>query len=386
MKHTNTVFHQLLKSLPRQRFQAVVDRHQGDKRIRTLSCWDQLVALLFAQLTGRQSLRDLVDCFNSHQTCHYHLGTRIICRSSLSDANKNRPSEIFLETFFYLLEQVRDHLPNKAAGEMVRLIDSTTIDLNLNQYEWAKFRSAKGGIKLHTVYDPNAEIPVFFQMTHAKVHDRKALSDLPIMSGITYVIDRAYDDYRWYYALDQQSSIFVGRMKSSARYEVVKPLQATGDGILSDEVIRLTSDKARETCPIPLRRITFLREDDQKVLVFITNDMTRTAEEISALYKQRWQIELFFKWIKQNLKIKRFLGRSENAVWIQVLVAMIAYLLLKRAQQTSFCSLSLQQISRLVSINITNRRSLTDLLHPDSVRRSSPREAPDQLSMVLGYA
>ena len=264
--------------------------------------------------------------------------------------------------------QVREHLPN------------------LNQYEWAKFRSAKGGIKLHTVYDPNAEIPVFFQMTHAKVHDRKALSDLPIMSGITYVIDRAYDDYRWYYALDQQSSIFVGRMKSSARYEVVKPLQATGDGILSDEVIRLTSDKARETCPIPLRRITFLREDDQKVLVFITNDMTRTAEEISALYKQRWQIELFFKWIKQNLKIKRFLGRSENAVWIQVLVAMIAYLLLKRAQQTSFCSLSLQQISRLVSINITNRRSLTDLLHPDSVRRSSPREAPDQLSMVLGYA
>ena len=319
MKHTNIIFHQLLKSLPRQRFQDVVDRHQGDKRIRTLSCWDQLVALLFAQLTGRQSLRDLVDCFNSQKNCHYHLGTRTISRSSLSDANKNRPSEIFLETFYYLLEQVREHLPNKAANEMVRLIDSTTIDLNLNQYEWAKFRSTKGGIKLHTVYDPNAETPVFFQMTNAKVHDCKALNSLPILPGITYVVDRAYDDYSWYYGLDQQNSIFVGRMKSSACYEVVETLQAIGDGILSDEIIRLTSDKARKTCPISLRRVTFLREEDQKVLVFITNDMDRTAEEIAALYKQRWQIELFFKWIKQNLKIKRFIGRNENAVWIQIL-------------------------------------------------------------------
>lgn len=385
MKHTNIIFHQLLKSLPRQRFQDAVDRHQGDKRIRTLSCWDQLVALLFAQLTGRQSLRDLVDCFNSQKNCHYHLGTRTISRSSLSDANKNRPSEIFLETFYYLLEQVREHLPNKAANEMVRLIDSTTIDLNLNQYEWAKFRSTKGGIKLHTVYDPNVETPVFFQMTDAKVHDCKALNSLPILPGITYVVDRAYDDYSWYYGLDQQNSIFVGRMKSSACYEVIETLKATGNGILSDEIIRLTSDKARKTCPISLRRVTFLREEDQKVLVFITNDMARTAEEIAALYKQRWQIELFFKWIKQNLKIKRFIGRNENAVWIQILVAMIAYLLLKRAQQSSFSSLSLQQINRLISVNITSRRSLIDLLHPDSAGYSSPPEAPDQLSMELVY-
>lgn len=174
-------------------------------------------------------------------------------------------------------------------------------------------------------------------------------------------------------------------MKSSACYEVIETLKATGNGILSDEIIRLTSDKARKTCPISLRRVTFLREEDQKVLVFISNDMARTAEEIAALYKQRWQIELFFKWIKQNLKIKRFIGRNENAVWIQILVAMIAYLLLKRAQQSSFSSLSLQQINRLVSVNITSRRSLIDLLHPDSAGYSSPPEAPDQLSMELVY-
>jgi IS4 transposase len=157
MKHRNTILHQLLTFLPRHRFQDAVDRHQGDHRTRSLSCWDQLVALLFCQLSGRQSLRDLEVSFNSKQAHHYHLGTGTICRSSLSDANKNRPVALFQETFFYLLEKVRANLPGKVAGEMVRLIDSTTIDLNLNQFQWAQFRSTKAGIKLHTVYDPKAE-------------------------------------------------------------------------------------------------------------------------------------------------------------------------------------------------------------------------------------
>ena len=327
MKYSNTILHQLLKHLPRYQFQKAVTRHQGDRRIRTLSCWNQMVALLFGQLSGRQSLRDVVTGFNSKRAYHYHLGVSVIKRSSLSDANNKRPAAIFTETFFYLLSKIRNHLPKSAPQEMIRLIDATTIDLNLNQFKWAQFRSTKSGIKLHTVYDPEAEIPVYFAMTNAKMSDRRGLDKLPILPGMTYVVDRAYDDYRWYYELTQMNSTFVGRMKSSACYVVLEQHVPKGLGILSDETIMFAGKKAKANCPIPLRRISFMRQGDQKMLVFITNDFNRSAAEIAALYKQRWQVELFFKWIKQNLKIKTFLGRSENAVRIQILTAMIAYLL-----------------------------------------------------------
>lgn len=385
MKHRNTIFYQLLTFLPRQRFQAMVDRHKGDHRIRTLSCWDQLIALLFGQFSGRQSLRDLEDSFNSKQAHHYHLGTRAIRRSSLSDANHKRPVAIFQETFFYLLEKVRSQFSGKIAAEMVRLIDSTTIDLNRNQFEWAKFRSTKAGVKLHTVYDPNAEIPVYFEITHAKVNDRKALTSLPMLSGVTYVVDRAYNDYGWYYTLDQMNSTFIGRMKINARYEVIESRAIQSDSMLSDEVIRLNSDKAKTDCPIPLRRIVFERPEDKKVLVFISNDLDRPAEEITELYKQRWQIELFFKWIKQNLKIKQFLGRSENAVMIQVLVAMIAYLLLKLIQLGIRCDFSLQKIARILSLNLTARRTIEALLHPDPGRDRRTNETNPQLELEISY-
>jgi putative transposase len=273
----------------------------------------------------------------------------------LADANRDRPVAIFQETFFYLLEKVRSSIPTKDTAEMVRLIDSTTIDLNLNQFQWAEFRSTKAGIKLHTVYDPEAEVPVYFEMTTAKVNDRKALTKLPMMPGMTYVVDRAYNDYGWYYALDQQGSTFVGRMKTNAVYEVIERRNVAGN-VLADEVIRFTAKKAKKDCPIALRRITFRRVEDQKVLVFISNDLTRSAEDITALYKQRWQIELFFKWIKQNLKMKRFVGRSENAVLIQVLTAMIAYLLIKLIQNSTSWPCSLQKIARLVGINLTSFR------------------------------
>ena len=330
-----------------------------------MSCWNQLVALLFGQLTGSHSLRDLVNGYNSKSAHHYHLGTRTIHRSSLSDANSKRPTEVFQETFFYLLEQVRNKLPKCDASEMVRLIDSSTIDLNLNQFEWADFRSTKAGIKLHTVYDPKAEVPIYFAMTNAKVNDRKALHHLPIMAGMTYVVDRAYNDYAWYYALTQQGSVFVGRMKRNALYEVLETKSVTGEGILSDEVIQLSSRKAKKACPSPMRRVKFCRKKDGKILEFITNDMTRSAQEIADLYKQRWQIELFFKWIKQNLKVKTFIGRSENAVMIQVLVALITYLLLKLVQLGSYSKITLRQVASLISINLTSRRSLMALLQPD---------------------
>ena len=174
------------------------------------------------------------------------------------------------------------------------------------------------------MYDPNGEIPVYFEMTHAKVNDLKALATLPVLSGVTYVVDGAYNDYSWYYSLDQQKSTFVGRMKTNACYEVIETRVAQSNQVRSDDVIRLSSANAKNDCPIALRRIVFERAEDKKMLVFISNDLERSAEEIAELYKQRWQIALFFKWIKQNVKIKRFFGRSENAVMIQVLVALIA--------------------------------------------------------------
>lgn len=247
---------------------------------------------------------------------------------------------------------------------MVRLIDSTTIDLNLNQYSWARFRSTKAGIKLHTVYDPNAQIPTFFALTEAKVNDRRAATELPLLDGATYVFDRAYNDYGWYYQLEQRNIRFVGRMKKNAQFEVLANLATDDEAVLDDQHIRLNSNKARQACPIVLRRIRYRRKEDQKVLVFLSNDLDSPAEEIAALYKQRWQIELFFKWIKQNLKIKHFIGTSENAVRIQVLVAMIAYLLLRLAQLQTHSSKSLLEWTRWVTTNLTRRCSLTEIHSP----------------------
>lgn len=386
MKHNNSIFHQILSFLPRHRFQATVERHKGDHRVRSLSCWDQLVALLFAQMSGRQSLRDLVDTFYSKRAHHYHLGTHCINRSSLADANSKRPTAIYMETFFYLLDQVRGKLPKHDSADMVRLIDSSIIELNLNQFEWAKFRSTKAGIKLHAVYDPNTEVPVFFEMTAAKVNDRKALDSLPMMPNTTYVVDRAYNDYGWYYSLNQKNSKFIGRMKSNACYRVTATNEAIGDGILTDETIQLTSEKGRKGCPIPLRRVSFIRAKDQKSLVFITNDFKRTVIEVAALYKQRWEIELFFKWIKQNLKIKRFIGRSKNSVLIQVLVAMIAYLLLKLIQLNTHGPRSLQQVGRIISVNLTSRRLISELLSLSSGPPPAERSVSDQLILELAHA
>lgn len=374
MKHINTVRNQLLKHIPRYRFEQVVERYQGDRRVRSLNCWTQLVALIYAQLAQRLSLRDLELAFNSHSASHYHLGaSRLVRRSTLADANATRNPSLFREVFFWLLSRLRGEMSE--AQELVRLIDSTTIDLNLNRYTWAKFRSTKAGIKIHTVYDPHAQTPTYFEMTQAKCHDAKAGQDLPLLNGATYVFDRAYNNYGWYHQLTQRNIYFVGRMKTNALYEVTASRSVAG-AVLADETIRLTSAKGKHYQG-DLRRIVYRREDD-KVLVFITNDFDRTAQAIADLYKQRWQIELFFKWIKQNLKIKRFLGTSQNAVLIQVIVAMIAYLLIRLIQQAFPNSLSLQEWARLISANILAKKSLTELAAPP--RHSPPPTNNQQLA------
>ena len=360
MKHINTIFHQLLKFIPRSQFEAVVNRYDGDRRVRSLCCWKQFTVLLYAQFSGCRSLRDVVAAWDSHASSHYHLGSGSVKRSTLSDANGLRPSQMYLELFYWLLGQT--HTGRNSSKEMVRLIDSTTIDLCKQQFDWAHFRSGKAGVKMHTVYDPDAHTPTFFSITAAKCHDRKAARKMPLLPGATYVFDRAYNDYAWFHELGQQNIRFVTRMKSNAEFEVLESNEVTETGVIDDALIRLSSTRARQLCPQTMRRIRFVRENDGKELTFITNDMERTAGEIAALYKRRWQIELFFKWIKQNLKIKRFFGTGENAVKTQIIIAMIAYLLLQMASKVIPNKRTLQQLARLVCVNILHRRSILELL------------------------
>jgi len=371
MKHTNTIFHQVIKEIPYHRFKAVIDRYNGDKRVRTLPCWTQFCAMLFGQLCSRESIRDVVSAWDSHANTHYHIGAKKVKRSTLSDANAKRSSGMYMELFYWLLGQSRNGCIQQQ--DAVRLIDSTTIDLCKQQFEWATFRSGKSGVKIHTVYDPVAETPTFFSITSASKHDKKAVEKMPLLNGATYVFDRAYNDYAWFHELTERNIHFVGRMKSNAKFEVVKDLPVSDHGVLEDQLIRLSSAKAKKGCPVTLRYIRYEREEEGKVLSFITNDLKRTAKEIADLYKQRWQIELFFKWIKQNLKIKRFIGTSENAVKIQIIIAMIAYLLLGMIKNIMPIKLSLQQGARLVSVNLMQRRNIIELLveNPPPPKRKS---------------
>lgn len=361
MKHINTVLHGLLQHIPRPLFDKAVERHKGDYRVKKLFCWTQFVSLLYAQLANRQSLRDLTLAFNSQSNFHYHLGVNEIKRSTLAEANESRPVAIYEELFYAMLEKVRGSIATEAR-EIIRLIDSTTISLNQHDFEWAKFRTHQHGIKLHFVYDPTTKTPTYFSMTPAKVNDCEAAKSIPLIKGATYVFDRAYNHYEWYYKnLHLEGNIFVGRMKKNTLYDVTKNRKVSGN-IISDKEIVLSSKKGQD-CPITLRRIYFIRKEDGKEIVLISNDLARDAEELMVLYKQRWEIELFFKWVKQNLRIKRFLGTSENAVKIQVLIAMIAYLLLRLTKNSlPLNKLSLQEIARLISANIFHKKSLGGLL------------------------
>lgn len=383
MKHVNTVFHQLLRLVPKTQFNKSVERHKGDLRVKHLTCWTQLVVMLYAQVASCRSLRELETSFNSKANYHYHLGVKPIRRSTLADANSKRPLAIYRELFFKLLENVR-HSTAKEASRVIRLIDSTTIDLNKHLYNWAEFRTHKAGIKLHIIYDPDVDVPTYFAMTKAKVNDRKGANLLPILNNAVYVFDRAYNDYRWYYEqMHLKGNIFVGRMKCNAQYEVTASKEVA-DNLIEDQEIRLTSQKGKQ-CPITLRRIRFIREEDQKELTLISNDLTSSATELMALYKQRWEIELFFKWIKQNLQIKRYMGTSEHAVQLQILIAMISYLLLRQIQNNFPIKQSLQQITWLLATNLFHRGSFEDIVAKTTSERSKIDQYNScQLNLALG--
>lgn len=381
MRHQNTVFHALLKALPRQRFERLVAAHEADRRVRRLPCWSQFVAMLYAQLSGVRSLRELEAALASHDKLFYHLGLDPVCRSTLSDANRVRPAALYQDVFALLLETAQGRVGQDAAT-LVRLLDASPLPLSQNLCTWARFSEQWTAAKLHVVYDPQARLPTYFTITPAKTNDIVEAKSMPIEAGATYVFDRGYYSFDFWAKLNDAGCRFVTRLKDNSPTRQIEVRPAAGDGIISDSVVELNRRMARSRrnpYPEPLREIVVERDNGHR-LRLVSNDLEAPASEIAELYKTRWQIELFFKWVKQNLKIKSFLGTSPNAVKIQIITALIAYLLIHIVQQSFPVSHSLQQLARLIRANLMQRKTIAEMLKPPPKRHTQRQQPKRQIS------
>ena len=383
MRFCDSILRSVLKPLLRWRFDAIVARHRADAYDKSFGSWAHLVTLVFAQLGRVESLRALVARWNAQSHHHYHLGAVPVARSTLADANMRRPVAVFADTFA-LLSALADRRLRREGASMLRLIDATPIPLD-RLCAWADWNGRTHGLKLHLVYDPGRDHPRCAEITPATVNDVQVGRALPIEAGATYVFDKAYCDYTWWTRIDCAGAWFVTRQKKNAPYRWVawRPLRKTkGDGftIIDDAEVRLAS-QGKAKLPIPMRRIR-LRRDDGARITLVTNDHTRSAVEIAALYKARWQIELLFRWIKQHLKLKTFLGRSENAVRLQILAAMIAYLLLRLAALAARSALPDLRFADLVHDALFVRKPLQRIDKPPEINPSKPltRIDPNQLA------
>jgi hypothetical protein len=366
MRHDNSVFHGLLKHVPWHRFDRLVEEHGADSRVRRLSTKSQLVALLYGQLSGALSLREIVTGISSHAARLYHLGATPARRSTLSDANAQRPAAVFAELLAMMMKQAHRGLRRKLA-ETVYLIDATSVRLNERSAHWARFSAGVCGAKVHVIHDADTDCPIYAAVSAANVNDITAARQMPIEPGATYVFDLGYYDYAWWAELDAAGCRIVTRFKSNTPLDVVEELSVTPHGkILSDRIGLLPARQARSR-QNPMQgavREICITTNTGKVLRILSNDLDASAEEIADLYRRRWAIELFFRWIKQTLKITRFVGTSENAVHIQIAVALITFLLLRLAQATQKAIPSPIVFARLVRANLMHRRSIDNLLNP----------------------
>jgi Transposase DDE domain/Domain of unknown function (DUF4372) len=370
MAHCSTLMGQLLQLIPRHVFDHLVDTHawQGPDT-RKFTYWSHLGAMLFGQWSARKSLRDIIFSINRQGHKLYHLGLSEVKRSTLSDANKLRPAVIFEKTSYKLYERLSAELePQPKKAPPIKIIDATTIDLCATVFPWAKFRTRKGAIKLHTVL--TGLLPQCVLVTDGKTHDRRAIQDLRFQPGDLLIFDRAYLDYAGLYQLHQGRAWFVTRLKSNSCYEIIEAQTASGP-ILAHQIICLGYPKGQASYPEPLRRVHYRDPETGKEYVFLTNRQDLSALEGAELYRRRWQIELFFKWIKQNLKIKAFYGTSKNAVLIQIWTALIAYLLLVWVKFKTKAGWGLLELSRLAQTMLLERLNLRDLLglSPPDIRQ-----------------
>lgn len=367
LSHHNTVFSQLLKMIPRHEFETLANQHHEGRKLRKMTRWSQFISMSLAQLSGRSSLRDVVSNLSAQTSKLYHLGSAPVSRSSLARVNEKQTYSLYEALFAKLLSRCQGLAPRHGFRFKNKLysLDASTIDLCLSVFPWAKFRSTKGAVKLHVGLDHDGLLPAFMTITDGKVHDITAARSLALPKHSIVVCDRGYTDYAWYNQLNSNGIFFVTRQRKNARYDVTERRSVNkSKGLTSDQTVQLTGAKASH-CPMALRRIGFKDAETGIQYFFLTNNFRLAASTIAAIYKSRWQIELFFKWIKQNLKIKRFLGTSKNAVMTQIWVAACVYLLLAYLKFASKISRSFQQILQLLQLNLFERRDLQALLRGD---------------------
>ncbi len=385
MGHNNTILGQMLQLLPRHVFEHQVEAHawQGPKP-RKLSYWSQLVAMLYAQLSSKKSLRDLVFSLKRHQRKLYHLGLNPVKRSSLADANRERPARIFSETYFKLLHRLETELGRRPGPHRIKIMDATYVPVCDSLFPWADFMPGKSAVKLHFLIDADAGTPQELQVTSGQIHELEVARKLRFTPGDLLLLDRGYVDFAWLYSLHQREVGFVTRLPRNVRYQVVQENPVSADAaVLADQTIRLTTARSRGRYPGALRLVRYRDPETGKEYVFLTNLPDLSALAVADLYRQRWQIETFFRWIKQNLKIKTFYGTSENAVLIQIWTALIAYLLLLWLKARSSMGWSILELTRLVQNLIMERQNLWELLRP---RTAGPPDYGQLTLFNLGAA
>ncbi len=369
MNQGKFVYSQLTDFLPKRKFDGLSHKYSGDKYIKHFSCWNQLLAMVFGQLTGRDSLRDLMVSIEPHKSKYYHLGFgKGTSRSNFANANEKRDCRIFEEYAFYLIDLARKSSTVDQDFQLningnIYAFDSSTIDLCLSVFWWATFRKTKGGIKLHTLYDVKTSIPCFIHVSPASLHDMNALDLLHYEPGGYYILDRGYIDYERLFKIHKSSAYFVVRAKKNLQYQRMYSRKVNKDnGVLLDQIGKLTGFYVSKDYPEKLRRIKFYDEETNNNLMFLSNNFDLSAEEIAQLYKYRWKVELFFKWIKQHLKIKSFWGTSLNAVKIQVYSAIIAYCLVALVRNKLKIDRSTYEILQILSISLLDKTPINELL------------------------
>jgi hypothetical protein len=379
MRHHNSVFHEVLKHVAWDVFDRLVAAHGADRRVRQLTTKSQFIALLYGQLEGAASLREIEAGLESHHTRLYHLGVAAPRRSTLADANKLRPCAVFAELFAVMAARAHRPLRRALAGTTY-LIDATGLRLDRRSLEWARFSAKVCGVKLHLVYDGDADRPIYAAVTPARVNDITAAQAMPLEPGATYVFDLGYYDYAWWKKIDEQGCRIVTRFKRNTPLAVIEELPVKeGGAILSDRIGFLPPRQGagrRNPMADAVREVQ-VKTDTGRLLRILSNDLDASAEQIAELYKRRWAIELFFRWVKQTLKITRFLGCSENAVRTQIAVALIAFLLLRLAQAAQKLVTSPLRFARLVRTNLMHKKPLDRLLDPEP----PPLRNPAQLAL-----
>lgn len=386
MNKDKYVFAQMVEFLDNYKFLRIVKKYDGNKYVKHFTCWNQLLTLMFGQLCNRESLRDLIVALNAHQEKCYHLGVgKHVTRSNLAKANENRDYRIFEDFAFHMISEARKKRVNdifKLNGN-VYAFDSTTIDLCLKLFPWANFSTYKGGIKIHTLYDVETQVPAFIHITEAKINDVRAMDVITYESGSFYVFDRAYNDYHRLYKIHMMDSFFVVRAKTNIKARVLKWKRRLPKNILSDCEIELTGFYTQKSYPETIRLVRFWDEEDEREFVYLTNAKHIPALQVAELYKNRWQVELFFKWLKQHLKIKKFWGTSENAVKIQVYSAIIAYCLVAIMQHDMKLNRSTYEVLQILGISLTDKTPLRNLFSKtkfNDVKEQSGLDGPNLFS------